>query len=117
MDYYKSIGPSNTNSKFSLFSMAAESLASQQQQHQQQQQQQHRGSISSNAPSEISHHHHNNIKNFNYYAQIRRDIFDFLFRIRSDKDNRVHLLNRLERKKYTNSKYLVLIIKNEEYKI
>ncbi len=116
MDYYKSIGPSNTNSKFSLFSMAAESLASQQQQHQQQQQQQHRGSISSNAPSEISHHH-NNIKNSNYYAQIRRDIFDFLFRIRSDKDNRVHLLNRLERKKYTNSKYLVLIIKNGEYKI
>ena len=90
-----------------MFSIAAESLAFQQQQH--------RGSISSNITpfNEISQNH-NLFKNFNYYAQIRRDIFDFLFRIRSDKDNRVYLLNKIDRKKYTNSKYLVLIIKNQE---
>lgn len=47
-------------------------------------------------------------KFFNYYAQIRRDIFEFLLRIRSDKSNRMVLLTRSDRRKHFRSKYLIL---------
>lgn len=45
---------------------------------------------------------------FNYYAQIRRDIFEFLLRIRSDNHNRMLLLNRGDRRKFLKSKYLII---------
>lgn len=49
-----------------------------------------------------------NPKYFNYYATIRRDIFEFLLRIRSNKQGKVLLINRLNRRKYQESKYLIL---------
>ena len=107
VNYLDSYYDINHNKIFSLSTIAAESLAFQQQQHQQQNQ--HRSSIS--LPTPDLHLHS---RNFNYYAQIRRDIFDFLFRIRSDKENRVHLLNRNDRKKHTDSKYLILVL-NKRY--
>ena len=52
----------------------------------------------------------NHSKYYNYYAQIRREIFEFLLRIRSDKNNRMLLLNRTDRRKHLVSKYLILNI-------
>ena len=49
-----------------------------------------------------------NSKYFNYYATIRRDIFEFLLRIRSDTKNRVLLINKLNRRTFQESKYLLL---------
>jgi hypothetical protein len=49
-----------------------------------------------------------NPKFFNYYATIRRDIFEFLLRIRSDNESRVLLINKTNRRKYQQSKYLLL---------
>lgn len=48
---------------------------------------------------------------FNYYAEIRLKIFEFLFRIRSHKNNKMILLNRNERRKFVESKHLVLHLK------
>lgn len=98
------------NKPSSLSTIAADTLTFQHQQQQQQQPQsqqghQHRNSIS------LSMDH--NLKYFNYYAQLRRDVFDFLFRIRSDFQNRVQLLNRNDRKKHSDSKYLILALKKK----
>ena len=49
-----------------------------------------------------------NVKYFNYYAQIRRDIFEFLLRFRSDKNGRMLLVVRNDRRKRFKSKYLML---------
>jgi hypothetical protein len=49
-----------------------------------------------------------NPKFFNYYATIRRDIFEFLLRIRSDTENRVLLINKSNRRTFQRSKYLLL---------
>ncbi len=49
-----------------------------------------------------------NLKFFTYYAQIRREIFEFFLRIRSDSNNRMVLLNRTDRRKHIVSKYLLL---------
>jgi hypothetical protein len=51
---------------------------------------------------------HNPSKFFNYYAQMRRDIFEFLLRIRSGPNNRVVLLSRSDRRKHSQAKYLLL---------
>ena len=61
---------------------------------------------SSTAPSlEITQLHS---RLFNYYATIRRDIFEFLLRIRSDSNNKVLLSSRTDRRKFTESKFLIL---------
>jgi hypothetical protein len=57
-----------------------------------------------------------NIKLQNYHSNIRRDIFEFLIRIRSDCYKRLILLSRTNRRKYTKSKYLVLTVFTEETK-
>jgi hypothetical protein len=62
-------------------------------------------------PTELSINHlqaQTNPKFFNYYATIRRDIFELLLRIRSDNDNRVLLVNKTNRQKFQQSKYLLL---------
>ena len=100
-NYLDSYYDSFCNKPSSLSTIAADTLAFQQQQ--QHQQLQHRNSISMNTDQ--------NLKYFNYYAQLRRDVFDFLFRLRSDSNNRVQLLNRNDRKKHIDSKYLMLVLK------
>ncbi len=57
---------------------------------------------SSTSPLQLS------AKFFNYYAQIRRDLFEFLLRIRSDPSNRLILLNKTDRRKHLISKFLLL---------
>lgn len=50
-------------------------------------------------------------KFFNYYSQIRREIFDFLLRIRSDAEGRVLLIDKANRRKFIQSKFLMLNIR------
>lgn len=49
-------------------------------------------------------------KYFNYYASIRKDIFEFLLRIRSDNSNRCVLINRQNRRTSKQSQYLSLTL-------
>ncbi|CAF0862230.1 unnamed protein product [Brachionus calyciflorus] len=49
-------------------------------------------------------------KFYNYYSTIRKEIFEFLLRIRSNRNNKVMLINRVNRRKSTESKYLMLNI-------
>ncbi|RNA02311.1 tuberin isoform X5, partial [Brachionus plicatilis] len=49
-----------------------------------------------------------NSKFFNYYSHIRKEIFDFLLRIRSNPEGRVLLIDRVNRRKFIQSKYLML---------
>ena len=53
------------------------------------------------------------LKFFNYYANIRKDVFEFLLRIRSDKCKKLLLLNRNNRRKLIESKYLLITILNQ----
>ena len=109
--YYANYYSNATNKSLllpsTLSSMAAETLA-----YQQQQNTQHRSSISLTNSSDM----HLFSKNFNYYALIRREIFDFLLRIRSDKDNRVQLLTRKDKRKHDDSKYLILLMVDDNTK-
>ena len=52
----------------------------------------------------------NQQKYFNYYAMIRKDIFEFLLRIRSDKRNKLTLVSKTNRRKCLESKYLLLTL-------
>lgn len=77
-----------TNNPSTLSSMAAESLPVQNQ-------------IGAQSSSKF----------FNYYSHIRKEIFDFLLRIRSNSQGRVLLIDRVNRRKYIQSKYLMLNLK------
>lgn len=55
--------------------------------------------------------HQIQLKYFNYYATIRRDIFEFLLRIRSNSNGKVLLVNRLNRRRFKESKCLHLSIR------
>jgi hypothetical protein len=109
-NYYSNASNKSLLLPSTLSSMAAETLAYQQQQ--QHQNTQHRSSISLSNSSDM----HLFSKNFNYYALIRREIFDFLLRIRSDKNNRVQLLSRKDKRKHDDSKYLVLSMGDDNTK-
>lgn len=56
-----------------------------------------------------------NQKYFNYYATIRRDVFEFLLRIRSNSYGKVLLVNRTQKRKYLESKYLILNLWYEDF--
>jgi hypothetical protein len=53
----------------------------------------------------------NAAKLIEYNANIRRDIFDFLMRIRSSEDQKMFLISRTDRKKFKFSKYCVLMMR------
>jgi hypothetical protein len=52
-----------------------------------------------------------NPKYFNYYATLRRDVFEFLLRIRSDSKGKVLLIDRHKRRIFKESKHLHLILR------
>jgi hypothetical protein len=102
-NYYASVMSSSANLPSSLSSMAAESLnvvaaaaAA--------------AGVDSNVRIQLQQQQQ--LKYFNYYATIRKEIFEFLLRIRSDRCGKVLLINRVNRRKYKESKCLHLNLIN-----
>jgi peptide subunit release factor RF-3 len=73
--------------------------------------------IDQQQPPQSPQMHQIHIKLQSYHSNIRRDLFEFLIRIRSDRYKRFILLSRTNRRKYIKSKYLVLNIFPEETKL
>ena len=68
------------------------------------------GSVGLGGSGELLNQAHLVAKYFNYYASIRKDILEFLLRIRSDKYRRLLLIARTNRRKYQTSQHLLLTI-------
>lgn len=77
-------------------------------------------SLSAMAAERLTTQQPQGVKYFNYYATIRKEILDFLLRVRSDRSGKVLLVNKLNRRRFAQSKhlhlslqYLYLIVKLE----